>query len=113
MSTIGDLKIVERPQSYTMGPHEMKKVKVNIKVSSTDTGQIFGNIVYDSSTSADHAVLNLHDIKINIMDYIHPATCDENTFRRMWAEFEWENKVSVHTNATDLKDFLDHIVNIT
>merc|ERR1711871_482240 len=113
MSTIGDLKIVDRPQNHTLGPYESRRVKCNIKVSSTDSGQIFGNIVYDSTNSADHVVLNLHDIKIDIMDYIHPATCDETTFRNMWAEFEWENKVAVNTKITDIKQYLQHIVNIT
>ena len=77
------------------------------------SGQIFGNIVYDSTTSAEHVVLNLHDIKIDIMDYIHPASCDESTFRKMWAEFEWENKVAVNTKIVDLKQYLNNIIAIT
>jgi len=113
MSTIGDLKIVDRPQTHILGPYESKNVKCNIKVSSTDSGQIFGNIVYDSTTSAEHVVLNLHDIKIDIMDYIHPATCDEATFRQMWAEFEWENKVAVNTKIVDLKAYLNNVIAIT
>ena len=113
MSTIGDLKIVDRPQNYVLGPYESKTIKCNIKVSSTDSGQIFGNIVYDSTTSAEHVVLNLHDIKIDIMDYIHPASCDEATFRQMWAEFEWENKVAVNTKIVDLKSYLSNIIAIT
>jgi len=113
MSTIGDLKIVDRPQNHTLGPFESKTVKCNIKVSSTDSGQIFGNIVYDATNSADHIVINLHDIKIDIMDYIHPATCTESQFRRMWAEFEWENKVAVNTKIGDIKQYLEHIVAIT
>ena len=28
------------------------------------------------------------------MDYINPATVADVQFRSMWAEFEWENKVS-------------------
>lgn len=113
MSTIGDLKIVDRPQNHVLGPFESKTIKCNIKVSSTDSGQIFGNIVYDSTTSAEHVVLNLHDIKIDIMDYIHPASCDEATFRQMWAEFEWENKVAVNTKIIDLKSYLNNIIAIT
>ena len=31
----------------------------------------------------------------------------------MWAEFEWENKVAINTNLTDLRDFLSHIVSNT
>ena len=113
LATMGDLKIVERPQEFTLGPHDRKIVKTNIKVSSTETGHIFGNIVFDSSTRAENTVLNLHDIRVDIMDYIKPATCTESKFRSMWAEFEWENKVTVNTPMADLHDYLEHIMAIT
>lgn len=47
------------------------------------------------------------------MDYIVPATCNDSEFRQMWAEFEWENKVSVNTNLTDLHDYLQHLIKST
>ena len=40
--------------------------------------------------------MNLSDIQLDIMDYIRPAECKAEDFRGMWAEFEWENKVSDH-----------------
>ena len=33
LATVGDLKLCERPQSYTLMPGESKHVKANIKVS--------------------------------------------------------------------------------
>ncbi|GBG29303.1 Coatomer subunit beta [Hondaea fermentalgiana] len=110
LSTMGDLRLVERPQSYNIGPNSFRRFKANIKVSSTETGQIFGNIVYDSSTSSAHTVINLNEIPIEIMDYIKPATCSDAAFRSMWAEFEWENKVAVNTLITDVDEYLDHII---
>jgi coatomer subunit beta len=86
-----------------------KRVKANIKVSSTETGNIFGTIVYENSSNAEKSVVNLSDIQLNIMDYIRPAVCKHDDFRSMWAEFEWENKVAINTNITDLKEFLEHI----
>lgn len=73
-----------------------------MQVSSTETGIIFGNIVYDvaGTSSSDKNCVVLNDIHIDIMDYINPATCSELKFHRMWAEFEWENKVAVSTNIT-------------
>lgn len=68
--------------------------RANIKVSSTETGAIFGNIVYESTAYADRSVVVLNDIHIDIMDYISPASCTDVEFRSMWAEFEWENKAS-------------------
>jgi coatomer subunit beta len=115
LATLGDLKLVERPQTHTIGPHDKKMIKANIKVSSTETGIIFGNIVYDIAgvTSSDRNCVILNDIHIDIMDYISPATCSELKFRSMWAEFEWENKVVVNSNITDVNEFLKHIIQST
>lgn len=63
------------------------------QVSSTETGVIFGNIVYEGTGYAERSVVVLNDIHIDIMDYISPAACADVQFRNMWAEFEWENKV--------------------
>jgi len=110
LATMGDLKLIERPQSYTVGPREQKIVKANIKVSSTETGHIFGTIVYSNSSTAESTYINLNDIQLDIMDYIKPATCSDESFRLMWAEFEWENKVAINTKFTDLMKFLRHVV---
>lgn len=79
LATVGDLKLCERPQAYTMAPGESKRVKANIKVSSTETGIIFGCIVYDaphaSSGASERTCVVLNDIHIDIMDYIAPASC--------------------------------------
>ena len=64
-----------------------------MQVSSTETGVIFGNIVYEGGGTSERGVVVLADIHIDIMDYISPASCADVTFRNMWAEFEWENKV--------------------
>jgi len=113
LSTMGDMKIVERPQSYTIGPLDQKTIRASIKVSSTETGHIFGSIVYTDMVSQEQKLIHLNDIHMDIMDYIRPATCSEELFRSMWAEFEWENKVAIATSITSLKEFLDHIVTST
>ena len=112
LATMGDLKLVERPQNCTFAPYEQRHIRANIKVSSTETGVIFGNIVYESSTG-DRSVVVLNDIHIDIMDYITPAECADVSFRNMWAEFEWENKVAINTSLTRCREFLDHIVEST
>jgi len=115
LATLGDLKLVERPQTLTIAPGAKKSIKANIKVSSTETGIIFGNIVYDIAgvATSDKNCVVLNDIHIHIMDYSSPASCSELKFRTMWAEFEWENKVAVNTNITDVSEFLKHIVKST
>lgn len=113
LATMGDLKLVERPQNYTLAPESSKQIKANIKVSSTETGVIFGNIVYETSNVLERTVVVLNDIHIDIMDYISPAVCTDAAFRTMWAEFEWENKVAVNTVIQDEKEFLEHIIKST
>jgi len=107
LATLGDLKLVERPQPIILGPLDFSTIKANVKITSTENGIIFGNIVYDStSLSSDRNVVVLNDIHVDIMDYIEPADCSESEFRTMWAEFEWENKVAVNTNLNDLDEYL-------
>jgi coatomer subunit beta len=115
LATLGDLKLCERPQAYTVGPHGTVNIKANIKVSSTETGVIFGNLVYDvvGSGASDSNVVVLNDIHIDIMDYILPASCSDTQFRTMWQEFEWENKVVVNTTISDPKQYLQHILKST
>ncbi|KAK4756477.1 hypothetical protein SAY87_006604 [Trapa incisa] len=113
LATMGDLKLVERPQNYTLAPQSSKQIKANIKVSSTETGVIFGNIVYETSNVLERIVVVLNDIHIDIMDYISPASCTDSAFREMWAEFEWENKVAVNTVIQDEEEFLNHIIKST
>jgi coatomer subunit beta len=81
-----------------------------VKVSSTENGVIFSTIAYDvRGSTSDRNCVYLEDIHIDIMvsgidsifriiififkDYITPGTCTDTEFRKMWAEFEWENKV--------------------
>ena len=66
-STLGDLKLVERPAPYTLRAHGFHTIKANIKVSSTETGVIFGNIVYDGTGASDMSCIILNDIHIDIM----------------------------------------------
>ncbi|XP_014469384.1 PREDICTED: coatomer subunit beta [Dinoponera quadriceps] len=114
LATMGDLKLVERPQPIVLAPRDFASIKANVKVASTENGIIFGNIVYDvSGAGSDRSVVVLNDIHIDIMDYIVPATCTDAEFRQMWAEFEWENKVSVHTTLSDLREYLAHLLKST
>uniref|UniRef100_U5EZ34 Coatomer subunit beta n=1 Tax=Corethrella appendiculata TaxID=1370023 RepID=U5EZ34_9DIPT len=110
LATVGDLKLVERPHPVVLAPHDFCNIKANVKVSSTENGIIFGNIVYDTTGSN---VVVLNTIHIDIMDYILPASCTDTEFRTMWVEFEWENKVSVNTTLTDLHEYLKLLLKST
>ncbi|KAJ2141734.1 coatomer subunit beta [Coemansia sp. RSA 678] len=117
-STLGDLKLVEKPTTYNVAPFSFSSVKASIKVSSTETGVIFGTIVYDGPNVNDSHSIVLNDIHVDIMEYIRPAHCDSAQFHAMWTEFEWENKVNMSTTKEaaenlDLRAYLQHIMRAT
>merc|ERR1712154_638355 len=94
-----------------MGP---QRIEASIKVSSTENGVIFGNIVYDTTGAAsDKNIVVMNCIHMDIMDYVHPEFCTEKKFRNMWVEFDWENKVPVNTDIDNLNTYIQHIANIT
>lgn len=112
-ATLGDLKVVERPTTQNLSAHDFQNVQSTIRVSSTDTGVIFGNVVYDGPSSTESNVVILNDVHVDIMDYIQPAQCTETQFRSMWTEFEWENKVNINSKAESLRDFLAQLMACT
>ncbi|CAH0397263.1 unnamed protein product [Chilo suppressalis] len=111
LATLGELRLVERPGGVVLAPRCHASIRAHVKVASTENAVIFGNIVYEvTGASMDRGVVVLNDVHIDIVDYIQPAVCSDADFRTMWAEFEWENKVSVNTNITDLREYLDHLL---
>ena len=95
-------------------------ISLHVQVSSTETGIVFGSIVYDAQGmppppggGENRNCVVLNDLHIDIMDYIAPASCTDLAFRAMWAEFEWENKVAVNTDITEVKEFLEHVIKST
>jgi len=114
LHTSGDLKIVEKPNTMTLAPKQSTRIEASIKVSSTENGVIFGNIVYDTTgATSDKNIVVMNCIHMDIMDYVNPEACSEAKFREMWVEFEWENKVPVNTDITDLHAFIAHVAAIT
>eukprot|EP00698_Gefionella_okellyi_P020701 TRINITY_DN6540_c0_g1_i1.p1 TRINITY_DN6540_c0_g1~~TRINITY_DN6540_c0_g1_i1.p1 ORF type:complete len:969 (+),score=240.95 TRINITY_DN6540_c0_g1_i1:62-2908(+) len=111
---LGDLKVTEKPTTYTLAPRERKRVKSALKVTSTESGLIFGNIAFDYSASraTDQQQVILQEIRIDITTFISPKFCTDLLFRNMWQEFEWENKVTVNTNITDVGEYLQHVITI-
>jgi coatomer subunit beta len=94
LHTSGDLKVVDRPQSYTIapaGPNStgVQRIHATIKLTSTESGVIFGNVVYDNASGTTKTIVVLNNIHMDCVDYINPATCSDVSFRAMWAEFEW------------------------
>ena len=58
LATLGDLKLAERPRPVNLAPGATAKVRACVKVASTETGAIFGNVTFDAPTSGSAAVAN-------------------------------------------------------
>ncbi|AMD20997.1 HEL284Cp [Eremothecium sinecaudum] len=112
-ATLGDLKIIGNPPSTNIIPHGFHRITVTVKVSSADTGVIFGNIIYDGGHGEDSRYVILNDVHVDTMDYIKPASCGEAEFRKMWNAFEWENKLTVKSNLPTLQAYLKKLVEVT
>ena len=105
LCTHGDLKVLEKPIAVTLAAGESATVSATIKVSSTENGIIFGYVTYDKKSEKEWIVLN--EIHADVLDYIKPnCAVQENAFKSMWQEFEWENKIVVNTNINSPEDFI-------
>lgn len=111
--TCGDLKVLESSPSANIPPMSFHTARTTIRVSSADSGVIFGNIAYEGKTAAEGTVVILNEIRLNILDYIRPANCTSSEFLRMWSEFEWENKVAISSSEPSLSDHLDAVKSAT
>ena len=66
VACLGDLKLVERPTPHTLAPHGFHNVTATIKVSSTETGVIFGTINYDKQGASDSSVNIVRSLYSNL-----------------------------------------------
>ncbi|KAJ6247526.1 coatomer subunit beta [Anaeramoeba flamelloides] len=108
--TLGGLKLIQRQQSYSIAPLGQKTIRTTLKVSSTETGMIFGNITYDvSGTTNQTNCIVLNDISINVLNYLIPSDTSEIRFRKMWADFAWENKISISRESTNFKEYIEFL----
>jgi coatomer subunit beta len=114
LATVGELRLCERPGLMVIAPGATRRLTVNLKVSSTESGVIYGTIVYDAASAAGgRRCINLADVHVDIMSLIHAHEVTDTRFRAMWSEFEWENKVAINTAITDVREYARHIIRET
>lgn len=113
----GSSNHIDRPDPIVLAPRASACITSNMKAVSAESRRLFGSIVYEdtSKTNADdrEQVLMLNDISVNITDYIQPAMKSFDEFRKVWRDCEWENKVTVKTKLTNLKEYLKQLIAAT
>jgi coatomer subunit beta len=114
LCTNGDLKVVEKPNAVTLGPGETATVYSTIRVSSTENGTIFGYATLDRKSALDKEWIVLNEVHADVVDYIVPkSSIMEASFKDMWQEFEWENKIVVNTCTNNPSEFIDMLCKCT
>ena len=88
---------MEKPSTKNIAPQETQTSKVVFRADSTEAGYIFGYILYSSPSGNIPHIIPLDHIKLNFLDVIYAQPCSQNMFKTMWAEFIWENKISLQT----------------
>ncbi|OAF71903.1 Beta-COP [Intoshia linei] len=114
LASAGNLKLVDKSNSVSIGPKSYANLIYVMKILSTENCTIYGNIVYGvARLNNQQMIIILNDINVEVMDYILPAFCDDEAFRKMWIDFEWENKINVNTNICEPFDYLQHLIKCT
>nr|CCC89365.1 putative coatomer beta subunit [Trypanosoma congolense IL3000] len=112
LAPLGNMKLCERPQVFTLQPHGSIRLRTSLKVSSTEAGIIYASVVYDGPNNERSCVV-LNDIRIDIMDYIIPTACSTEEFREKWGKFSWETTLAVNTDKTDLREYVEFVMRET
>lgn len=47
-----------------------------------------------------NSMISLVGIEVDFMDELHPGTCTETKFKKLWEEYEWENKINVNSKMS-------------
>mgnify|MGYP001128353551 CR=1 FL=1 len=115
LHTSSDIRLVDRPQRLALPAQGSVTVQCAFKLLRTESGTVLGNLSFDSPRGGSEAqtVICLNPVQIDILDFILPASCADAAFRTMWAEFKWENKITVNTDITSPTAFLAHVIGIT
>lgn len=106
---------LDRPDPIVLAPRAKACITTNVKVVSAENKRLFGSIAFDvlNSDADREQVIMLNDISVNLTDYIKPSKISFDDFRDVWRDCEWENKVTVKTKLTDLKEYLMQLVTAT
>jgi coatomer subunit beta len=102
--TLGSIKIVEKPITTNLKGYSSDTLRASLKVFNTENGGIYGYVNYEAINPVS---IPLDGIEIDFMDSLHPGHCTELEFKKMWADYEWENKIIVTTTITDIVEYIE------
>ncbi|KAL4477504.1 hypothetical protein ABPG74_002654 [Tetrahymena malaccensis] len=98
-------RVIEKAQAVTLQPNQSAYVKTSLKFTSIDIGVIFGAINYENIAGIEQAYLITKEIDIDLIDFVYPAEIDFNSYREMWAKYEWENRIVINPQKIEMLQF--------
>jgi len=104
--TLGSIKIVEKPVAINLKGYSSDTMRASLKVFNTENGGIYGYVNYEAIQPVS---IPLDGIEIDFMDSLHPGFCTEAEFKKMWSDYEWENKIIVQTTIEDIQEYIDDL----
>ncbi|KAH0793843.1 coatomer subunit beta-1-like [Histomonas meleagridis] len=110
-TAIGSVSIMRRNDSIALGPGQNASFDVPVMISSGACGTLFGAVSFDfaGAGGSDHQLLPLAPIEIDPFFCFEPSFVSQTVFREKWSESVWERKVDIHTEKTDLIEFVNEV----
>lgn len=109
LASLGGMKLCERAQLFSLQPHETLHMRTPLKVGSTETGVIFGYLLFEYPDGKPEYMV-LENITVDVMQYILPVhDMSDATFRVKWKKSDWENKIVISTSAPSLDAYVTQV----
>ncbi|KAL3127377.1 hypothetical protein CHM_6g270 [Cryptosporidium hominis] len=131
----GNLRVIEKPQNINhLDPGNTIHVYSVAQVKSIETGILFGFVTFQTKNSQNDGlgggigsgavssssqllglndIVVLNEISIDLIDFITNSNIPCPLFRQLWSEFEWENKIPIHTSCDSFIQFLKYLIKET
>nr|Q9NFU6.1 RecName: Full=Coatomer subunit beta; AltName: Full=Beta-coat protein; Short=Beta-COP [Trypanosoma brucei brucei]CAB87383.1 putative coatomer beta subunit [Trypanosoma brucei brucei] len=109
LTPLGSMKLCERPQVHTIQPHGSVRIRTALKVGSPETGVICASVLYEGPQNERGCVV-LNNVRVDIMNYVRPAKCSASEFRDKWCKYDWENAVAIRTEKTDMREYVEYVM---
>ena len=101
----GDLKLISTPQAYNLLPGESVTCRSVLRMHSTATGMIFGEVLFetpgDRTGRYSYVTLPLGCIPVNIVHFLSPSVLEMPVYLRLWADLQWENHSTVNVEVSE------------
>ncbi|KII68325.1 Coatomer subunit beta [Thelohanellus kitauei] len=110
MRTKGDFRVLVKDPPISLDSLKFANISTCLRLTSSENHVVYGTITYDTSgKERDSFCVILDEIVLDLTETVQTTKCSPDAFQKMWAEFEWENKVIVAFQLVSFNYFLEKI----